>query len=136
VSNHADSKAQPAPTGDGDPVLVEVISDLVTRRGHGIKKYGTELRACNGRDGLADAYQESLDLSMYLKQELMTRDRIVTGAVVVGSLFTPRELRLLQVGVDRWRSDLGAASTLTISPGATRGELEVLLDKVTRFAQS
>lgn len=72
--SHADSKAQPAPTGDGQPVLVEVIHDLVTRRAHGVQKYGVELKAGNGRKPLADLYQELLDAVMYTKQELMERD--------------------------------------------------------------
>jgi hypothetical protein len=71
---HADSKGQPAPTGNGASVTDAVVADMLYRREHGIVKYGTELRANNGRDALSDAYQEALDLAVYLKQALMERD--------------------------------------------------------------
>jgi hypothetical protein len=75
MASHADSSAQPSPTGNGNPVVIEVIKDLVDRRAAGTKKYGTELRTENGRDALADAYQEALDLACYIKQALMERDK-------------------------------------------------------------
>lgn len=62
---------QPAPKGEGDSVTVAVMKDLATRREAGTKKYGTELLTNNGRNALVDAYQEALDLVMYLKQQLM-----------------------------------------------------------------
>lgn len=34
----------------------------------GVRKYGTRLRAHNGRRALVDAYQEALDLAVYLRQ--------------------------------------------------------------------
>jgi hypothetical protein len=37
----------------------------------GKAKYGTELKTHNGRKALVDAYQEALDLCLYLKQALM-----------------------------------------------------------------
>lgn len=73
-NEHADSNSQPAPTGNGPSVTDAVMEDLRYRREHGINKYGTELRANNGRDPLVDAYQEVLDLALYLKQTLMERD--------------------------------------------------------------
>jgi hypothetical protein len=39
----------------------------------GIAKYGTPLQTFNGRDPLIDAYQEALDLAVYLKQAIMER---------------------------------------------------------------
>lgn len=66
---------EPMPTGDGPIVLDEVLKDLKSRAEVGREKYGTMLRANNGRDPLMDAYQESLDLTMYLKQALMERDQ-------------------------------------------------------------
>jgi hypothetical protein len=51
-----------------------VVADMQFRREQGTRKYGTELRTGNGRDALVDAYQEALDLVMYLKQALMERD--------------------------------------------------------------
>lgn len=66
---------QPAPTGDGQPVLELVIADLQARDAVGRVKYGTTLRAHNGRDALMDAYQESLDQAMYLRQAIAERDQ-------------------------------------------------------------
>lgn len=36
-------------------------------------KYGTPLQANNGRNPLIDAYQEALDLCVYLRQEIEER---------------------------------------------------------------
>lgn len=55
-------------------VLDAVVDDLCDRAMAGKKKYGVFLSHNNGRDHLVDAYQEALDLCMYLKAELMKRD--------------------------------------------------------------
>lgn len=68
------SVPQPPPSGDGAPVLNYVIQDLNYRALVGFQKYGTLLRAHNGRDALIDAYQEALDLAMYLRQAILERD--------------------------------------------------------------
>ncbi len=91
--NHADTNGQPVPTGSGRRVVDAVMEDMQFRRQHGITKYGTELLTHNGRDALVDAYQEALDLVVYLKQELMERDaktsaenkRSATGDVLPGA---------------------------------------------------
>ena len=49
----------------------DVLSDAFERNQEGIRKYGTPLCPNNGRDALVDAYQENLDLCVYLKQALM-----------------------------------------------------------------
>jgi len=59
---------QPDPKGEGDPILGMVLADLTNRALEGNKKYGEPLKAHNGRNGLWDAYQEALDLCMYLRQ--------------------------------------------------------------------
>lgn len=74
VTDHANTKAQPAPVIGRASVTDAIVKDMTDRREHGIKKYGTELMTNNGRDALVDAYQEALDLVVYLKQELMERD--------------------------------------------------------------
>jgi hypothetical protein len=64
---------QPPPTeGEGD-MWREVIEDMEVRRKVGILRYGRPLQAFNGRDALMDAYQESLDQTVYLKQLLIER---------------------------------------------------------------
>jgi len=66
---------EPPPEGLGEIVLGYVVTDLAARAEAGQKKYGTMLRVHNGRDPLWDAYQEALDLSMYLRQAILERDR-------------------------------------------------------------
>ena len=61
---------QPAPQNMGAPIVPLVIEDLTARREFGRKKYGDELRVTNGRDALVDAYQEALDLVIYLRQRI------------------------------------------------------------------
>lgn len=45
-----------------------LIDDMKERHELGVKRYGTPLRVWNGRDPLTDAYQEALDLVVYLQQ--------------------------------------------------------------------
>jgi hypothetical protein len=45
-----------------------VCADMMARDAFGRAKYGTPLQPFNGRDALTDAYQEALDLAVYLKQ--------------------------------------------------------------------
>lgn len=66
---------EPAPTGDGQVILDLVMKDFDDRADAGKRKYGTFLRAHNGRDALMDAYQEAVDLCMYLRQVIYERDR-------------------------------------------------------------
>lgn len=44
-----------------------VIADIEDRKEFGIKKYGTALQSGNGRSMLQDAYEEALDLAIYLR---------------------------------------------------------------------
>lgn len=64
------TEPQPAPTGNGRDVTDMVLDDLKVRREAGTKKYGTSLRTNNGRNPLVDAYQETLDLALYLRQAI------------------------------------------------------------------
>lgn len=61
---------QPLPKGTGPEIAPLVVADLQARVSAGEKKYGERLRAHNGRDALLDAYQEALDLAMYLRQAI------------------------------------------------------------------
>lgn len=51
-----------------------VIADIEQRRQVGIERYGTALQPHNGRDALRDAYEEAIDLAMYLKQAMVERE--------------------------------------------------------------
>lgn len=60
---------QPAPIQNDNPAIWDlVIRDMQARDSFGEAKYHTRLQAFNGRDSLLDAYQEVLDLAVYLKQ--------------------------------------------------------------------
>lgn len=50
-----------------------VKQDIESRIQKGEKEYGERLRPFNGRNALLDAYEEVLDLAMYLKQELIEK---------------------------------------------------------------
>jgi hypothetical protein len=65
---------QPEPTGSGQPITELVIRDLHERSRVGTLRYGTPLRAHNGRDPLRDAYEEALDLCQYLRQAIEERE--------------------------------------------------------------
>lgn len=64
---------QPNPKSDRADVWPLVIDDMNSRNHLGKVKYGIPLRIHNGRDALVDAYQEVLDLSVYLRQEIEER---------------------------------------------------------------
>ena len=66
---------QPAPKGKGSPILGMVLADLTNRALEGKEKYGEPLLANNGRNALWDAYQEALDLAMYLRQAIEEQER-------------------------------------------------------------
>lgn len=57
--------------GVGPAVSSLVASDIINRMKVGIDRYGEALKVRNGRNALVDAYQEALDLTVYLKQELI-----------------------------------------------------------------
>ena len=49
------------------PTVDQVIADLEARKQFGTKKYGQPLTAENELDMLQEAYEESLDLCVYLR---------------------------------------------------------------------
>ena len=59
--------------GSGPAIAKMVQDDIDERMEEGLKTYGEKLRPHNGRDPLIDAYQEVLDLAVYLRQELYER---------------------------------------------------------------
>lgn len=66
---------QPPPVpNQGIAVWDVVIEDMRARNQSGLRKYGTRLQPNNGRDALTDAYQEALDLVVYLRQVIYERD--------------------------------------------------------------
>lgn len=70
------SKAEPPPTPNNQPAVWDlVIQDMRDRDAAGRAKYGTPLQPHNGRDALVDAYQEALDLAVYLRQAIEERKK-------------------------------------------------------------
>lgn len=68
------NKKQPAPTQNNSrPTWELVIEDMKERDKDGREKYGTPLQPHNGRRSLVDAYQEILDLAVYLRNEIEER---------------------------------------------------------------
>ncbi len=64
---------QPPPQPGGVEIAPLVLADIRARVEAGERKYGTKLQAHNGRDALVDAYQEALDMVMYLRQAIEER---------------------------------------------------------------
>lgn len=67
---------QPAPLDTNNPPVWEVVlADMRARDASGRAKYGKPLTAGNGRDQLVDAYQEVLDLAVYLRAFIIEREQ-------------------------------------------------------------
>lgn len=64
----------PPVENDHPPVWGLVIEDMDNRNFFGVQKYGVGLQGFNGRDALKDAYEEALDLAVYLRQAIYERD--------------------------------------------------------------
>ena len=62
------------PLKNENPAIWDLVMDDMKQRDcTGLERYGTRLRAYNGRDSLIDAYQEALDLAVYLRQSLFEK---------------------------------------------------------------
>lgn len=67
---------QPPPVPNERPAVWDlVIADMQARDRLGRERYGTPLQPHNGRDALVDAYQEALDLVVYLRQAIAERSK-------------------------------------------------------------
>ena len=68
------AQPEPSPKRGKRNVADLVLADIQARVEMGYRKYGTKLQTFNGRDALWDAYQEAVDLVMYLRQEIAERE--------------------------------------------------------------
>jgi hypothetical protein len=70
------TRPQPDPVQRTDRPRVHdlVVDDLYERLVVGVRRYGTPLQPHNGRDALWDAYEEALDLAVYLRQAIWEHD--------------------------------------------------------------
>ncbi len=67
--------SQPLPTASSTPVMHKLVQqDLEERLKVGIRRYGQPLQAFNGRNALRDAYEEVLDLAVYLRQAIYEQE--------------------------------------------------------------
>lgn len=135
-ANNAAAVPQPPPEGEGVRVLDLVLQDLQDRAEAGRAKYGVYLQTRNGRDALIDAYQEALDLCMYLRQAIAERDtakpaaRVLVvnhGRVVEG---LPAQEAIDRVCADWEAGDLSegqAAQILGVNRLIARGYLQMWL---------
>lgn len=63
------------PVANNNPAVWPIVmADMQARHELGIKRYGTPLQPHNGRDALRDAYEEALDLAVYLRSAIFERD--------------------------------------------------------------
>lgn len=66
---------QPSPVQNNLPAVWDlVIADMHRRDALGEARYGVRLQPHNGRDTLRDAFEEALDLAVYLRTLLYERD--------------------------------------------------------------
>jgi hypothetical protein len=84
MSHKSAPEPDPIPN-DSAAIWDLVIADMRERNEIGTAKYGTPLQAGNGRDALTDAYQEALDLVVYLRQAIEERDLKLKSNVDVTS---------------------------------------------------
>lgn len=69
------STAQPPPQDSEHPaVWPQVIADMEERHRFGMAKYGKPLRPFDGRKPLSDAYEEVLDMAVYLRKRMAEDD--------------------------------------------------------------
>jgi hypothetical protein len=68
------STQQPLPAPGKVDIWPLVVADIEARVEAGKQKYGTVLQSHNGRDPLWDAYQEAIDLAMYLRQAIAEKE--------------------------------------------------------------
>jgi len=66
---------EPGPIKNDKPAVWDlVVMDMLERDAEGQRKYATRLQPGNGRKSLVDAYQEALDLCVYLRQAIYEQD--------------------------------------------------------------
>ena len=68
-------RQQPKPRQNGYPNAHDEVSlDILRRKKLYVKEHGVELTPFNGRNVLVDAYQQTLDLALYLWQAIYEED--------------------------------------------------------------
>lgn len=73
------SQHEPDPCPGQGCVADHVLKDIEARVEAGKARYGTKLQMFNGRDAMWDAYQEAIDLVMYLRQAILEKEEMARG---------------------------------------------------------
>lgn len=69
---------QPDPVPNDQAEIADlVLADMAERKRIGMERYGVPLQPFNGRSALWDAYEEVLDLAVYLRQQI-EEDRLAS----------------------------------------------------------
>ena len=69
------NEPEPDPeVNDFPPIWALVVQDMEDRDKFGEQRYGVRLQPFNGRNSLRDAYQEALDLVVYLRQAIYEQE--------------------------------------------------------------
>ncbi len=91
-----------------------VLKDLKERVKLGKSRYGTVLQTNNGRDALLDAYEEAMDLAIYLRQVIEERKegQIDRSKLIMRGTIGRKEPECEHRGASSWTS--GKANTNTV----------------------
>lgn len=85
---------QPAPKPNTLPAIWDLVIEEMRHRDRiGRQRYGTPLQPFNGRDALTDAFQEALDLVVYLRQAIYEREQKATEAACTVAWVDPTLMR-------------------------------------------
>lgn len=70
------SKKEPMPIENDYPAVWDLVrKDIEDREEYGVTTYHTRLQPFNGRNALVDAYQEALDLVVFLRQAIYEAEK-------------------------------------------------------------
>lgn len=108
------------------PYRDAIVMEMRERNVIGTAKYGTTLTVGNGRNHLVDAYQEALDLTVYLRTELEERGiDPLTGPRKLFSTPAPGDIMIAGLFVSAVQTALvlktmlmGGSISLDMIPGA------------------
>lgn len=97
---------------DARPTVGElVLRDLGERLALGMRRYGVELEAHGGKDHLWEAYEEALDMAIYLRAEIERRNggmRLCEACNGTGTISRPTVI-------------VGGSATLSITCSVCQG---------------
>ncbi len=94
------SAPEPAPVSNNKPAVWDmVIADMIDRDFTGQQKYGTRLQPFNGRNSLVDAYQEVLDLAVYMRQMIYEMEEITAENICLTAALRNLLLHTTMIGI-------------------------------------